>query len=292
MAEEIGGGVWCLPQASPHALLGADTNCYVIRTEEGVIVVDPATPAAEVLGEIGALLRSWELPLAGIVITHGHIDHMAGVAALYRQYGQRGWIGGRQGLREALSTVPGLPQMESPPWRPLRAGDRVAGFEVLETPGHKGDHLCLWRADDGLLIAGDTVAGEGTVVIVPPDGDMADYLATLERLRDLQPRLIAPGHGPVIREPDALLDYYITHRLQREASVLAALNDQPQALQSLVARVYTDVSPSIYGLAEHSLLAHLIKLQREGRAEERVQGWVRGSGGPGVGEPGGGGASS
>ncbi|HBY93312.1 MAG: MBL fold metallo-hydrolase [Ardenticatenaceae bacterium] len=278
MAEEIGLGVWWLPQMSPHALLGARTNCYIIQSEEGAAVVDPPTPAPEALTAIGEVLGNLKLPLAGIVVTHGHIDHMAGVAALYRAQGQRGWIAGRERLRQELATVAGMPSLDGPPWHPVHEGDRLAGFEVLETPGHKGDHLCLWRADDGLLIAGDTVSGEGTVVIVPPDGDMADYLATLHRLRALEPRLMAPGHGPIVREPMALLDYYIAHRLEREASLLDVLSDEPQALQALVARVYTDVSPAVYGLAEHSLLAHLIKLEREGRAVEQPQGWVRGTG--------------
>lgn len=281
MAEEIAAGIWRLPQTSPQALLGADTNCYVIQEGEGAVVVDPPSPAPDAVAVIEELLASRGAALAGIIVTHGHIDHIAGVAALYRARGQRGWIAGHERVRSVLVTVPGMPSLESPPWRPLAEGDRLAGFEVLETPGHKGDHLCLWRAADGLLIAGDTVAGEGTVIIVPPDGDMADYLATLYRLRDLAPRLIAPGHGPMVRDPAALLDYYISHRLQREASLLKALTDEPQPLPALVARVYTDLSPSLYGLAEHSLLAHLIKLEREGRAVEQPQGWVRGAEGQG-----------
>jgi glyoxylase-like metal-dependent hydrolase (beta-lactamase superfamily II) len=275
VAEQVAFGVWKLPQLSPVALLEAETNCYLLQTEDGAMVVDPPSPEPGAVAAIEAVIDGWGMRLAGIVATHGHRDHIGGVAALYRATGERAWIAGHERLRPALAQAPGMPPLEDERWRPLGDGDSLADFEVLATPGHTADHIGLWRAMDGLLIAGDIVAGEGTVVIVPPDGDMSDYLATLQRLRDLAPRTIAPGHGPIVHRPVELLDYYISHRLEREAAVLAALSDEPRPLRVLVPIVYSDVDPARYGLAEHSLLAHLIKLRREGKAEERPEGWIR-----------------
>jgi glyoxylase-like metal-dependent hydrolase (beta-lactamase superfamily II) len=138
---------------------------------------------------------------------------------------------------------------------------------AIHTPGHASNHLCFLLENEGFLFTGDHIMQGSTVVISPPDGDMYDYLASLERLKAFPLQRIAPGHGLVIDQPLAMVDYLIRHRLMREAKVVAALRELgPATLDALVVRVYDDVSPALHPVARHSLTAHLLKLQRETRA--------------------------
>jgi glyoxylase-like metal-dependent hydrolase (beta-lactamase superfamily II) len=150
-------------------------------------------------------------------------------------------------------------------------------LQALHTPGHRFDHLCFLLEDSSALFAGDLVAGTGTVVIAPPEGDLVDYLASLRRLLDLDLKLILPAHGPAIIQPHALLQEYIAHRNQRELQVLAGLADGPATLDALVERIYSDVDPKLHGMAALSLTAHLYKLENEGRV---VRAGESGSAGP------------
>jgi glyoxylase-like metal-dependent hydrolase (beta-lactamase superfamily II) len=123
------------------------------------------------------------------------------------------------------------------------------------------------------LFAGDLVAGEGTVVIAPPEGDLLDYMASLRRLLALDLRLILPAHGPAVTEPRELLAYYIRHREERERQVLAGLGRGLTTLPALVAFVYADVDPQLHPIAAQSLTAHLLKLEREGRVAREGEVW-------------------
>jgi glyoxylase-like metal-dependent hydrolase (beta-lactamase superfamily II) len=136
---------------------------------------------------------------------------------------------------------------------------------ALYTPGHRFDHLCFLLLDSDILFAGDLVAGTGTVVIAPPEGDLADYLASLRRLLALDIKLILPGHGPVIARPRDLLEGYIQHREEREAQVLAGLVAGDRTVGELVMRIYAAVDPALHPVAALSVTAHLEKLEREGR---------------------------
>ena len=138
---------------------------------------------------------------------------------------------------------------------------------MLWTPGHASGHVALWDAAAGVLAAGDMVASEGTILVAPPDGDMACYLASLERLLALEGlRQMVPAHGEVIEDPEGVLRHYIAHRLMREGRALQALKPESQTLLAMLPEVYPEVSPLLYPLAQQSLLAHLIKLEGEGRA--------------------------
>jgi glyoxylase-like metal-dependent hydrolase (beta-lactamase superfamily II) len=157
-------------------------------------------------------------------------------------------------------------------------GERLV--QVLHTPGHRFDHLCFQLPDAQVLFAGDLVAGVGTVVIAPPEGDLADYLQSLERLLALPLRQLLPAHGPPVDEPHALLQAYIDHRLEREAQVLAALDDGIGLIEAMVARIYADVDLALHPLAAQTLQAHLLKLEREGQVmriagEPGQEGWRR-----------------
>jgi hydroxyacylglutathione hydrolase len=145
----------------------------------------------------------------------------------------------------------------------IRAGG--ATLEALYTPGHTGDHLCFWLREERGLFAGDLVMSGTTVVIAPPEGDMAAYLASLERLRRLPLDRIYPGHGQTIDAPAELLAHYVAHRLLRERQIVAALRDGPARIPDLVTRIYAEVPVELHRLAAQSVHAHLLKLRAEGR---------------------------
>ncbi|HLJ80523.1 MAG TPA: MBL fold metallo-hydrolase, partial [Ktedonobacterales bacterium] len=146
-------------------------------------------------------------------------------------------------------------------------------LRALHTPGHRFDHLCFLLEDAGALFAGDLVAGVGTVVIAPPEGDLLDYMASLRRLLALDLQTILPAHGPAIEQPQALLAQYIAHREDRERQVLAGLANGPSTVAALVEGIYTDVDPKLHPVAALSVTAHLQKLEREGRVAREGDRW-------------------
>ncbi len=147
-------------------------------------------------------------------------------------------------------------------------------LRALHTPGHAPGHLCFFDEASGVMIAGDMVASVGTILVEPVDGDMLLYLGSLRRLASLAPRVLLPAHGDPIEDAIGKLEGYVAHRLWRESKVVAALEGarSPAPLSALVERVYDDVSPAIWPLAERSLEAHLIKLETEGGAARDAAG--------------------
>ena len=135
----------------------------------------------------------------------------------------------------------------------------------MHTPGHARGHLCFYEAQTGTLISGDNIVGLGSVLIDPPEGNMRDYLDSLERMRAL-PNLsvIFGGHGPAIGNPNSKINEYISHRLEREANILNAVKSGATTPKEIVARVYTDVSPKAHAMAERAVMAHLEKLEADG----------------------------
>ncbi len=260
-------GLDVLPLATPTLRPATHTNTAFVGRDE-VWIVDPATPyhAAQeaLLGAVEAVSAAGRTP-RGIVLTHHHHDHVAGATWLREQTGLSIW---------AHPTTAGLLDGEVQVDRPLVADDLLAGsdhgddwWHVLHTPGHAPGHLALWEPERRLLIGGDMVASVGTILVAPPDGHMATYIAQLERLAALQPTVLVPSHGDVIGNPVAVLEHYISHRLAREARVLATLDGEPLALMAITEKSYPDVPKALHGLATGSTLAHLIKLAEEGRAQ-------------------------
>ncbi|MDR7534982.1 MAG: MBL fold metallo-hydrolase [Armatimonadota bacterium] len=232
-------------------MTGTGTNTYLVAGD-GIAVIDPgpddARHVAAVLAATGGRAVRW------ILVSHRHVDHAPAAAALARATG---------------APVAALAGSAVPHDRGLRDGETVAGpgytLQALHTPGHASDHLCFLLREERALFAGDLVAQGGTVVIAPPDGDMAAYLASLERVRALDLARLYPGHGEPVDDPAALLGEYIEHRLARERQIIAALRGGPRRIEGLVAAIYTEVPQALHPVAAKSVLAHLLKLRAEGR---------------------------
>ena len=225
---------------NPSLMTGPGTNSYLVAGASGpCAVIDPGPDEAS---HLDALARAAQ-PHGGvsiILVTHGHADHDAGAAHLREMTGAPVIAWSREGVAATDRSVDD--------------GDAIAVGErtlrALHTPGHRFDHLCFLLEDAGALFAGDLVAGVGTVVIVPPEGDLADYLASLERLLTLSNfHTILPAHGPIIQDGPALLREYIAHRLQREQQVLEGLSAGRATITQLVAGIYADVDPALHDWA-------------------------------------------
>jgi glyoxylase-like metal-dependent hydrolase (beta-lactamase superfamily II) len=163
-------------------------------------------------------------------------------------------------------------------WQPVVDGECIEAGDTelvaVHTPGHAPDHLCFWHGESRSVFCGD-LALRGSTVWIPAQlqGDMAAYISSLQRILALEPAVMYPAHGPVIEDPIPLLRHYIDHRLQREAQVVDALRRGDETPPQIVARVYQGLQPIFVPLAEESVVAHLHKLEREGRARSAGGAW-------------------
>jgi glyoxylase-like metal-dependent hydrolase (beta-lactamase superfamily II) len=219
-------------------------------------------------------LAALEEALAGarlvqVLVTHAHVDHASGVIALTERF---------PGVRFLKMPWPERDGRWPAPWERIEDGQVIdAGdglLRALHTPGHAPDHLCFWHEESRTLFSGD-LAVKGTTVYIPPNlrGDLADYLSSLERVRALKPARLLPAHGPVIDDPDAVLLAYLEHRREREEQILAALREGETTPDAIVPLIYRGLKESLLQVARETVLAHLIKLEREGRAGRRGDTW-------------------
>ena len=207
--------------------------------------------------------------LAQVLVTHAHGDHAAGAPALAARF---------PGAR--FRKMPWTDRDGRWPvaWEPIAPGESIAAgdetLSAIHTPGHAPDHLAFWHEASRTLFCGD-LAVKGTTVFIPSEsrGDLADYLASLERVITLQPARLLPAHGPVIDDPRTLLRGYIEHRHERERQILAALGEGALTPDQLVAQIYRSLNDTLRPLARESVVAHLVKLAREGRAGRRGEAW-------------------
>lgn len=242
------------PNPGVYTLEG--TNTWVVG-EAPSVVIDPG-PLDE--GHLAEVARTAGR-VAAVLVTHDHEDHAEGARTFADRVGAplRSWrLQGSEHLRDGET---------------VRGGG--VGLRAVHAPGHSADHLCFFVAEERALFTGDTVLGRGTSFIDPPDGDLVKYLASLERLRDLAPRTIYPGHGPVLLDGTAALLGYLEHRQARERQVLAELSEGPKTVDALVAAIYAEYPQDVHPLAARSMTAHLRKLETEGRAEGKGRGSAR-----------------
>jgi len=222
------------------------TNTWIVG-EDPAIVIDPGPDDPAHIGEVAREAG----PVAAVLLTHDHPDHAPGAAAFAAKV--------EAPLR--AFRMAGADRLRD------RQVVRTDGLEltVLHTPGHTSDHVAFLESTTSGLFTGDTVLGRGTSFIDPPDGDLAQYLRSLRRLLDLGPRTIYPGHGPVVLDARAKLQEYLTHREEREQQVLAAIGQGRSTIGQMVESIYAEYPIEVHTLAARSVLAHLLKLEAEGR---------------------------
>jgi endoribonuclease LACTB2 len=232
-----------MPAGNPSEWTGpTGNNTWLIVGREPALV-DAGVGLPE---HVDAVARALDgAALARVFVTHWHPDHVKGLPALKDRWPRLTVV------ESAGASVP--------------AGD--GALEIIPTPGHSPDHLCFYDRESGDLYCGDLARRGGTIVIpASKGGDLRAYLASLRRVRDLNPRRLLPGHGPIIEDPASLIDEYITHREQREQQILKAILDGARTVPEIVRRVYPALPASLSDAAAESVRAHLVKLRDEGRA--------------------------
>jgi glyoxylase-like metal-dependent hydrolase (beta-lactamase superfamily II) len=252
---------------SPFTFRG--TGTYVVGVGE-VAVIDPGPDLAE---HVEAMLAG----LAGervthILITHTHRDHSPAARPLQQATGAPTYgYGPHAGGNRSDPAVEEGGDWDFVPDVALRDGDRIAGngwlFEAVHTPGHTSNHLCFALPEHGILFSGDHVMGWSTSVIAPPDGDMAAYMASLDKLLARFDAVYWPTHGPAITEPKGHVRAFIAHRREREAGILDCLGDGVGRIDAIVERLYTGLQPGLRRAAGRSVHAHLIDLAGRGIVE-------------------------
>lgn len=257
----------CFPVRTPTRPPATHTCSYMVHTSKELLIFDPGSPyedeqqaLAECVDEMIAEGRQ----VREIILTHHHPDHVGGVNALKAHLGGDVPVAAHAETAKALSDVRIDRFIEDEEIITLD-GEPQVQLQALHTPGHTRGHLCFYDKLRGALLTGDNVVGFGSVLIDPSDGNMRDYLASLQRMRSL-PNLsvLFGGHGPAVATPYQKLDEYIAHRLEREQNILEAVRNGITDPKEIVAQVYTDVSPKAYAMAERAVLAHLQKLAEDG----------------------------
>jgi glyoxylase-like metal-dependent hydrolase (beta-lactamase superfamily II)/8-oxo-dGTP pyrophosphatase MutT (NUDIX family) len=263
---EFRPGFICFPLRTKTLPPATHTNCYIVGNRE-VVIIDPASDFEEEQAALAAcvddLVREGR-KIREIILTHLHPDHVGGVNALSLHLRGSVAVAAHQLTAEALRGQIKVERLIEDKEMIELAGEPQISLRALHTPGHARGHLCFYDERTGALITGDNIVGLGSVLINPPEGNMRDYLASLERLRALPHLTVLFGaHGPAMGNPRAKIEEYIAHRLEREANILAAVRAGASRPQEIVARVYTDVHPKAHALAERAVLAHLEKLLAE-----------------------------
>lgn len=248
-AEQISAGVRRFTARNGGPLTFRGTNCYLLGVAE-ITVIDPGPDdeahVSELLSVAGAQIRH-------IVVTHDHSDHAGAARRLAELTGA-----------ELLGSSPSI----SWPGRGLADGELlvtdIGALQAIATPGHAADHLCYDLVGSNLLFSGDHVMGWSTSVVVPPDGRMADYMASLDRLAAVGARIYLPGHGGPVNDGLARVSELKRHREAREAAILRAIDGRDRTIEEIVAAVYIGLDPALSDAAALSVMAHADWLEKRG----------------------------
>ena len=271
---ELNPRIICFPLKTETLPPATHTNCFIVGGEE-FIVIDAAAREKTEQDNLHKLIDSLvekNFTCREIIVSHPHPDHFGGETVLQQhlsdKFGLRVPITAHRLTAEGLQGKVKIDRViESDEVFQLK--NRTGEFfelKVLHMPGHARGHLCFYDEETGFLLASDNVVGSGSVVIAPPDGNMQNYLDSLERMRNLPNlKFLCGSHGSAIFDAKGKIDKYIEHRLEREQKILSAMQHGAKTFSEIVRKVYTDISPELYKLAEKSVEAHMEKLRNDGK---------------------------
>ena len=244
---------------NPGPMTYFGTNTYLIETPDGLVVLDPGPEGHP--EHVEAIMRHTGGQIAFILLSHTHHDHVGAVPALQAATGAP-TVGFR---KSAIATFD--PDIK------LDHGAPFAGMRALHTPGHASDHLCFAMPATKVLFSADHVMSWSTSIVSPPGGDMRDYFASLNLLLDRDDDVYLPGHGPPLREPRSLVRAMLTHRMIREQAIAKKLTGGAFDTYTIMDALYSQLNPRLRGAAERNVLAHLLKMEIEGKAARDGELW-------------------
>ena len=263
--------------ANPSPFTYTGTQTYIVGDGE-VAVIDPGPDLPDHVEAILAATSGERI--AAIVCTHTHRDHSPASRPLAAASGAPVVGCAELAIEDSGPRADAAFDFDYRPDRVLGDGERLEGegwaLEAMHTPGHTSNHLCLALAGTGLLFTGDHVMGWSTTVVSPPDGDMTDYMASLDRLLERDDGLYLPAHGPAVERPHAHVRALAAHRRMREKQILAHLEAGVGRIETMVADMYREVDPRLHPAAARSVLAHLVDLERRGLAAREGERWTQG----------------
>jgi glyoxylase-like metal-dependent hydrolase (beta-lactamase superfamily II) len=261
------------PNPSPFTYTGTQT--YIVGAGE-VAVIDPGPDLPEHLEALGRALAGERV--AAIVCTHTHRDHSPASRPLKASTSAPIVGCAPLSLDDDGPRADAAFDPDYGPDRVLVDGETLAGpgwtLQAVATPGHTSNHLCFALPEEEALFTGDHVMGWSTTVVAPPDGDMADYMASLDKLRGRSDRIYFPAHGPAVEKPQAHVRALIGHRRMREKQILSRLGEGEGRIDAMVAAMYRDVDPHLHPAAGRSVLAHLMDLERRGITLREGEAWT------------------
>ena len=273
MLEQLEPGISRLLANNPSAFTYTGTQTHIVGERE-VAVIDPGPDLSEHVEALAQAIHG--RVVVAIVCTHTHRDHSPAARPLADRTGAP--IVGCAPL--ALDAVG--PRADAAfdtdymPDRVLEDGESIVvdgkALTAVATPGHTSNHLCFAYGD--ALFTGDHVMGWSTTVVVPPDGDMADYMRSLEKLRQRDDRIYYPAHGPAVTNPRQYVRHLVGHRLQRERQISAIVKERPSTIGEIVSAAYPGLDPRLVAAAGGSVLAHLLDLERRGLVQGEEDRWT------------------
>jgi glyoxylase-like metal-dependent hydrolase (beta-lactamase superfamily II) len=244
---------------NPGMMTLQGTNQYIVGKDNAVVIDVALSSDGNMDGIIEQAEAMGAKKIDKILLTHIHIDHCGGALALKKR------TGAKLGIHRSRAGYLGGEDFQYDDQDRISFGG--GELQVLHTPGHESGHCCFYESGDKVLFSGDNILGYGTAVIHPPDGNMTDYLQSLERLLPFSIDLILPGHGPLVGKPEAKIREYLRHRMMREQQVIDALRNGRNTIGDITQSIYVDVSAGLQRIAEFSVQAHLEKLIRDGRVK-------------------------
>lgn len=266
--ETIDAGLRCLTAPNPSPMTGPGTNTFIVG-HGPYLIVDPGVDDES---HLQALIAACGGDVSAICLTHRHPDHVGGAT----------WLSERTGAPVCAWPKPELAHHD----RPVHVDHNLVDNEMLtvgemsvivrHTPGHAADHVAFELPALGILLAGDALMNDATVVILPPDGDMGVYFATLARLERMNLKRIAPAHGNILEHPQQTIAEVVAHRRRREAQVVAALmTDELRSAEAIADMLYPQLHDRLRTMAALQVQAHLLHLAEQGRAVDEGRGWRR-----------------